>query len=587
MYLYFDRTGTLKEVVNDESFRQGDWDVNKIYIHVDGLTELPNYIGVYYRTPNGLLPYFEQEASLVPKKIPYNSKRDLKFFNYVDDFNCYEIPTEWESSGTQYSALEWEGNVALSVTLKFEETIKELGLIVFNVERNSQGNEIGPDYYLNLAQFQYLLSRINLNKDIFNANGNTKLEELPEDTPFFMSWNNLGKLYFGIVKNDGSNEYFDTRFVDLSNGEIFTGSFLRNESLSAVFTDSNKDSYALKSYSDTKFVAKTNYPSKLYGTSGSGQETTVNYGTSYDAGYVVQRDASGQIIVPLMPTENYHAVSRKYIDDLIESIKKNSFTKVDTTEYPTLQDFLDDYSNPEEGYIYLYPVNTSDLTKGYHQYIWEVDETTLIGDWTYIGDTQLDLTNYPTLSGNNTFTGDNSFVDVTVTGTVYTDKIGNSGSSLVVYSSDLSPSSSGKDLGKILSGGQIRGWRDVYITRYLSDATYNITVAQITKNILNAISSPSGTVILADGFNNYIVSADTTFNFEVVELGYAPEYRGTIRNGNIANSYNITFSGITHIKTNDDSIVINGNVVTLPASVSVEFNSVNGNLILYNWSVAE
>ena len=31
MYIYFDRNGTIKEVINDESIRKGSSDYNKIY----------------------------------------------------------------------------------------------------------------------------------------------------------------------------------------------------------------------------------------------------------------------------------------------------------------------------------------------------------------------------------------------------------------------------------------------------------------------------------------------------------------------------------------------------------------------------
>lgn len=75
----------------------------------------------------------------------------------------------------------------------------------------------------------------------------------------------------------------------------------------------------------------------------------------------------------------------------IEGIKKNAFTDVDTTEYPTLEDFLQ--STGEEGIIYLYPDGTN-----FKQYIWEGDE------WRFIGDTELDITNMMTTDTEQTAT---------------------------------------------------------------------------------------------------------------------------------------------------------------------------------------
>ena len=89
----------------------------------------------------------------------------------------------------------------------------------------------------------------------------------------------------------------------------------------------------------------------------------------------------------------------EYVNNAIETIKRNSFILVDTSEYPTLSSFLS--STGEEGFIYLYPVDESgfdegDPQKGYYQYIWE-NET-----WFLIGTTQIDLSDYYTKSQADT-----------------------------------------------------------------------------------------------------------------------------------------------------------------------------------------
>lgn len=149
-----------------------------------------------------------------------------------------------------------------------------------------------------------------------------------------------------------------------------------------------------------KYVEQTSSANKVYGTNNLGSQTTIDYGTSATANHIVQRDANGQVNVPQEPTNNTHATSKKYVDDidsalrdLIDTIVKNAFINVDTTTYPTLQSFL--ATQGQEGFIYLYPVNTSDLTKGYHQYIWEDDQ------WEYLGTTQIDLSDYYTKGETN------------------------------------------------------------------------------------------------------------------------------------------------------------------------------------------
>lgn len=142
----------------------------------------------------------------------------------------------------------------------------------------------------------------------------------------------------------------------------------------------------------------------VYGTTNEGSQTTIFYGVQSYADFIVQRDEDGQINVPTTPTENSHATSKYYVDgidrdlrDLIDTIIKNSFINVDTTTYPTLQSFL--ATQGQEGFIYLYPVDTSDSSKGYHQYIWEDNA------WEYLGTTQIDLSDYYTKSETNSLLG--------------------------------------------------------------------------------------------------------------------------------------------------------------------------------------
>ena len=78
--------------------------------------------------------------------------------------------------------------------------------------------------------------------------------------------------------------------------------------------------------------------------------------------------------------------TEEYVDSAITDFLQNEYSKVNTTTYPTLDDFL--ASTGEEGYIYLYPIDTSDESKGYYQYIWENNA------WVSLGTTQIDLSGY-------------------------------------------------------------------------------------------------------------------------------------------------------------------------------------------------
>lgn len=88
---------------------------------------------------------------------------------------------------------------------------------------------------------------------------------------------------------------------------------------------------------------------------------------------------------------NNELVTKAELDSAIDTIKRNAYINVDLIRYPTLDSFL--ASEGEEGYIYLYPIDTSEsptFASGYYQYIWENNQ------WQDLGTTQIDLSNYYT-----------------------------------------------------------------------------------------------------------------------------------------------------------------------------------------------
>ena len=113
-------------------------------------------------------------------------------------------------------------------------------------------------------------------------------------------------------------------------------------------------------------------------------------------------DAVRQNTDAFLSSTSENPVQNKVIANAIDTLKRGSYTKVDTTEYPTLQDFL--VTTGEEGFLYLYPVNTSNEDEGYYQYIWENNL------WIPLGTTKIDIANMVTtdtqqpISGQKTFT---------------------------------------------------------------------------------------------------------------------------------------------------------------------------------------
>ena len=146
MYIYFDRNGTIKEVINDESIRRGSSDYNKIYCYLEGNPDIDD-IWYLQKNPDGTLT---NEVSfvnnIVTKTIPYDAKRDMKYFQ---DFEEYQFYVFTLSS----SYLSQNGLVVATIRVAENNTLWALGELTFNV----QANVINSDNDITQSQYDYLL----------------------------------------------------------------------------------------------------------------------------------------------------------------------------------------------------------------------------------------------------------------------------------------------------------------------------------------------------------------------------------------------------------------------------------------------
>lgn len=158
MYIYLDKQGVVKEIINDEALRQSASNVNEIYVYYDGLQEADiGSVLATYGLPDGTITDEMQVATQTQEsEIPYNAERDLKFFQYYKAYAFYHF-------AIADLALSQEGVVRLMIRLaqKDGEYIKVAGLICFDVE----GELVKEDHGVSLAQYNYLV------KAWINANG--------------------------------------------------------------------------------------------------------------------------------------------------------------------------------------------------------------------------------------------------------------------------------------------------------------------------------------------------------------------------------------------------------------------------------
>ena len=110
MYLYFNRNGVLKEIINDTALRQGNDNYNAIYCYFEDITYLGKEFWFRYKLNDGTLFPRVETTTKITKEIPFDNKRDLKYFKYFKSYNFIVIPTSFVAYETQYNALASAGN---------------------------------------------------------------------------------------------------------------------------------------------------------------------------------------------------------------------------------------------------------------------------------------------------------------------------------------------------------------------------------------------------------------------------------------------------------------------------------------------
>ena len=144
MFIYFDRNGVLQEVINDKAARLGDLNANEIYVYVDEV-ELDD-IWLTLKRPDGTLSVEKSFiANKVVREIPYDPKRDMKFFKDFKEYEFYKftITDEITSAGV-YQA---------TIRMTYEDTLSALGVLVFKAETGV----IKSDQNITQAQYDYLI----------------------------------------------------------------------------------------------------------------------------------------------------------------------------------------------------------------------------------------------------------------------------------------------------------------------------------------------------------------------------------------------------------------------------------------------
>ena len=150
MYIYLDKQGTLKEIINDEALRQTQSNVNTIKIYFEGLQEndIKSVLATYGLPDGTITDEAEVATGTTLEEIPYDAERDLKHFEYYKEYPFYEFNIADE-------ALAQDGTARLMVRFlqKDGACIKVGGLICFDVEAEL----VKDDYGVTTSQYNCLV----------------------------------------------------------------------------------------------------------------------------------------------------------------------------------------------------------------------------------------------------------------------------------------------------------------------------------------------------------------------------------------------------------------------------------------------
>lgn len=191
MFVYFNKEGVIKEIINDSSIRQGNANVNTVYFFIEGADPqtTTDDLGMYYKAlffslgrytmylldeHGEPLPSIEGvsfDITTVKMEVPYDKKKELKFFKYFTRYEMFQLPIPQE-------VLNYKGTVGLKFQMVNNDAIDTQGLVVFNIEGTSPDLEIAPDTAITIAEWNYLLANMLTPGDVYTkAEANSTFQE--------------------------------------------------------------------------------------------------------------------------------------------------------------------------------------------------------------------------------------------------------------------------------------------------------------------------------------------------------------------------------------------------------------------------
>lgn len=94
MFLYFDKNGVLKEIINDEALRKAS--NGTIYAYFDGDIVFNDLYFYIKKSNNETLTHTQVEIKRELREVPYSKDRKLNYFEYFKKYNFYKYDLQSE-----------------------------------------------------------------------------------------------------------------------------------------------------------------------------------------------------------------------------------------------------------------------------------------------------------------------------------------------------------------------------------------------------------------------------------------------------------------------------------------------------------
>ena len=222
MFLYFDKNGVLKEIINDKALRKAS--SGTIYAFFDGDVVFNDLYFYIKKSNNETLTYTQIEIQRELREVPYSKDRKLNYFEYFKKYNFYKYDLQSED---------------LNVAGLWELTIQGYDL-------NSSPYAFGS--FIGLVEN----NAIKVDTNITQA----EYEELKKLIATKSNWNDV-ETYIGVTRE----EVKPTNYTDYLKKNVFNLSFesLPYDETRVHKIKFNNESYIVKNYDEEIDNLKNQY----------------------------------------------------------------------------------------------------------------------------------------------------------------------------------------------------------------------------------------------------------------------------------------------------------------------------------------